>query len=67
MAITTARQTELLDKLRERLQSIAIMAVQAQDKLGNPDAVFDALGDIESDLAAATKMNTVLSFGVEVK
>lgn len=53
-------QTELLDKLRERLQSIAIMAVQIQDKIGNPDLVFDTLNDIESDLNAANNLNTQL-------
>jgi succinylglutamate desuccinylase len=56
-------QTELLDQLREMLQSIAITAVRAQDVLGNPDAVADAINDIESDLAHCSNINTRLAKG----
>ncbi len=54
-------QTELLEVLRDRLQSIATLAVQAQDNLGNPDAVFDALTDIEDDTNYATHVNVILT------
>lgn len=54
-------QTKLLNQLREMLQSIAITAVRAQDVLGNPDAVADAINDIESDLAHCSTINTRLA------
>ena len=58
---TVPTQTELLDQLLEMLQSIAITAVRAQDILGNPDAVADAISDIESDLSHCSRINTLLA------
>ena len=58
--MTENEQTELLDRLRTRMQSIAIQAVEVQDKLGNFDTVFDVLTDIEHDIMAAIKINTKL-------
>ena len=58
---TVPTQTELLDQLLEMLQSIAITAVRAQDILGNPDAVADAILDIESDLSHCSRINTLLA------
>jgi hypothetical protein len=56
-------QTELLDQLREMLQSIAITAVAIQDKQGNPDAVDDAISDIQSDLNHCQRINNLLRKG----
>lgn len=53
-------QTAACDRLRERLQSIAVMAVQAQDA-GSPDTVADLLEDIERDLIAAQRVNNVIA------
>lgn len=58
--MTSDEQTKTLDKLRERLQSIAILAVQAQDRLANPDAVDDLIYDIQQDLVYAQKFNDQL-------
>ena len=55
--MTDEEQTKALERLREFLQSIAIMAVRAQENIGNPDFVSDALVDIQSDLETASKSN----------
>jgi chaperonin cofactor prefoldin len=60
MRYTTKEQTMMLEKLRERLQSIAILAVQAQNVLGNVDAVSDLLSDIETDTNVAYKLTEAL-------
>jgi hypothetical protein len=58
--MNTKEQTELLDKLRELLQSIAIMAVRAQENVGNHDFVSDALVDIDYDISKADSLNQKL-------
>jgi len=55
----TERQTRACDKLREYLQSIAILAVQAQDD-GSTDSVCDTLDLIEHDLMNARKQLNIL-------
>ena len=44
------RQTALIESIREHLQSIAIIAVQAQDAIGNYDKTSDNLDLIAHDL-----------------
>lgn len=50
------RQTEAVDKVRELLQSVAILAVQAQDCIGS-DKCVDLLMDIENDVDRAMRLN----------
>lgn len=64
MTLTTKqkdeRQTEACNRLGEFLRSIAIMAVNAQSEIGNPDKVSDYLDLIESDLRNARKNVEIL-------
>ena len=57
MALTqaqkTARQTAACERLAEMLRSIAVLAVQAQNEVGNPDVVSDTLDLIDGDLEKA--------------
>jgi hypothetical protein len=55
-----ARQTEACKRLRNMLQSIAIMAVQAQDVLGS-DKCSDLLYDIRADLDRAEQIQSDLN------
>ena len=59
--MTSNEQTKELDRLREFLQSIAIMAVRAQENLGNPDFVSDALVDIQADVEKAQVINLTIA------
>lgn len=61
MILTAKRQTELLSKLDDFLSSIAIQAVEARNKQGNPDAVFDLIASIEGDIEHVKKINTILA------
>lgn len=54
------RQTAACDALRNYVQSIAILAVRAQDAIGNPDLATDMLDAIESDLAKARAQVKIL-------
>jgi len=55
------KQTELCNRLREHLQSIAIFAVKAQDMDPSGDPLGDSLLDIESDLKTAMKIHHALN------
>lgn len=55
------RQTELCNKLRDRLQSIAILAVAAQDLDPSGDPLQDMLSDIETDLEVARNLSIKLN------
>jgi hypothetical protein len=54
-----AAQTEKCNRLRAHLQSIALLAVQAQDLSGDP--LTDLLDDIERDLGLAQRLNAALN------
>jgi len=58
--MNTKEQTELCNKIREFLQSIAIQAVQAQDCIGS-DKCSDLLDDIENDCKRAIDMQVKLT------
>jgi hypothetical protein len=58
------RQTKACNELRNFLQSIAVLAVAAQEHEGNPDKVSDYLDLIESDLERAKK-NVVILWNYE--
>lgn len=59
--MTDHEQTQTCERVRQFLQSIAILAVQAQDCIGS-DKCSDLLNDIESDLArATTEQNKLVS------
>ena len=53
--LSDIEQTAMCNRLRAMLQSIAIMAVQAQDCIG-ADKCADLLYDIELDLDKAQKL-----------
>ena len=54
------RQTALCNRMRERLQSIAILAVQGQDEDPSGDPLADILALIGDDLAVAVETNNKL-------
>jgi hypothetical protein len=53
-------QTDHCERLRTFLQSVATQAVDAQNAIGNTDAVEDILADIEEDLKRAAAHNAAL-------
>lgn len=55
------KQTYACTKLRERLQSIALLAVQAQELDPSGDPLTDLLGDISNDLMVAQWINEDLN------
>lgn len=55
------RQTEMCNRLRNHLQSIAILAVQAQDLDPSGDPLGDLLGDIARDVEMAQDLNAKLN------
>jgi hypothetical protein len=55
-------QTELIERVRTMLQSIAVQAVQAQDCIGS-DKCSDLLADIEGDLEKANQAQNELLKG----
>ena len=57
--LSDIEQTAICNRLRAMLQSIAIMAVQAQDCIGT-DKCADLLYDIELDVAKAQKLSSRL-------
>jgi hypothetical protein len=55
-----AAQTALCNRLRAHLQSLAVLAVQAQDLDPAGDALADLLGDIARDAEMAVRINGAL-------
>lgn len=55
-----AAQTEKLNRIRLHLQSLATLAVQAQDEVGNLDVFADTLDLIEHDLTKLRKLNEAI-------
>lgn len=53
--LSAKQQTKCEDKIREFLQSIAVLAVQAQDYIGQHDRLCDTLQDISSDIERMNK------------
>lgn len=51
MSLTDKEQTDLLNQLLNHLQSIALMAVNAQNRIGNPP---DAIADMKRDASLRT-------------
>lgn len=55
------RQTKACDRLREFLRSMAVLSVQAQNEIGNPDVTSDLLDLIEHDLMMARSQVEILN------
>lgn len=55
------RQTELCNRLRLHLQSIAVEAVEAQDMDPSGDPLSDMLADIQRDVEMAIDINNKLN------
>lgn len=53
------KQTEICNQLHKMLQSITILAVQAQEHIG-ADKCSDLISDIEDNLAKASRLQTKL-------
>jgi hypothetical protein len=60
METKDGRQTKASDTLRVFLQSIASLAVMAQDEIGNPDEASNYLDMIEADLKVAREQVNIL-------